>query len=61
MIKLQNSGRGTEKGIPTMILASATIDNLYCVTGFSMASSIVFTEIGGRGVDFLDEDLNYKF
>uniref|UniRef100_A0A914Y635 Cation/H+ exchanger domain-containing protein n=1 Tax=Panagrolaimus superbus TaxID=310955 RepID=A0A914Y635_9BILA len=34
MIKLQNEDRGTSKGIPTVILASATLDNLFCITCF---------------------------
>uniref|UniRef100_A0A914P207 Cation/H+ exchanger domain-containing protein n=1 Tax=Panagrolaimus davidi TaxID=227884 RepID=A0A914P207_9BILA len=34
MIKLQNEDRGTIKGVPTVILASATLDNLFCITCF---------------------------
>lgn len=34
MIRLQKEERGTDKGIPTVVLASATIDNLYCITVF---------------------------
>ncbi|KAH7697050.1 Protein F41E7.2, partial [Aphelenchoides avenae] len=41
MIHLQERGRGTTKGIPTMILASASIDNIFCITAFSVASAIV--------------------
>ncbi|KAI6170845.1 Na-H-Exchanger domain-containing protein [Aphelenchoides bicaudatus] len=35
MLQLQNSGLGTNKGIPTTILAAATIDNIYGVTAFN--------------------------
>uniref|UniRef100_A0AC35FNV5 Cation/H+ exchanger domain-containing protein n=1 Tax=Panagrolaimus sp. PS1159 TaxID=55785 RepID=A0AC35FNV5_9BILA len=34
MIRLQKEERGTDKGIPTVILASATIDNLFSITCF---------------------------
>ena len=34
MIRLQKEERGTDKGIPTVILTSTTIDNLYCITVF---------------------------
>ncbi|KAE9554643.1 hypothetical protein FO519_002130 [Halicephalobus sp. NKZ332] len=37
MIRLQKEERGTDKGIPTVILTSATIDNLYCITVFYIA------------------------
>ncbi|KAI1725660.1 sodium/hydrogen exchanger family domain-containing protein [Ditylenchus destructor] len=40
---VENEGRGVEKGIPTVALASASIDNIYCVTAFSISMSIVFT------------------
>ncbi|KAI1732159.1 sodium/hydrogen exchanger family domain-containing protein [Ditylenchus destructor] len=43
MIQLQNEGRGVDKGIPTVALASASIDNIYCITAFSISMSIVFT------------------
>lgn len=46
MCELQNEGRGVDKGIPTVILASASVDNIYCITGFSVAAAIVFS----RGV-----------
>ncbi|CAD5216667.1 unnamed protein product [Bursaphelenchus okinawaensis] len=50
MIKLQDQGRGTNKGIPTTILAAASIDNIYCITAFSIVSSVIFTK---------NEDLTY--
>ena len=48
MIQLQKEERGKEKGIPTVILASATIDNLHFITafyiilGFSSPGGILF-------------------
>ncbi|CAD5222794.1 unnamed protein product [Bursaphelenchus xylophilus] len=50
MIRLQAHGRGTEKGIPTMILAAASIDNIYCITAFSITAAVFF---GGTGNDDL--------
>lgn len=41
MIKLQHQHYGTKKGIPTIALASASIDNIFCITGFAITHSIV--------------------
>uniref|UniRef100_A0A914CJ89 Cation/H+ exchanger domain-containing protein n=1 Tax=Acrobeloides nanus TaxID=290746 RepID=A0A914CJ89_9BILA len=46
MIQLQEKGLGTYKGIPTIILASASIDNLYCITAFYFMADMVFMEHG---------------
>lgn len=43
MIRLQKEERGTDKGIPTVILAGATIDNLYCITVFYIVLATVLT------------------
>ncbi|KAI6233846.1 hypothetical protein M3Y99_00877000 [Aphelenchoides fujianensis] len=50
MIRLQEQGHGIDKGIPTMILAAASIDNIYCITAFSIVASVIFTQ---------NEDLGY--
>ena len=57
MIKLQEKGLGTYKGIPTIILASASIDNLYCITAFYFMADMVFME-HGRCKDYLIETGN---
>lgn len=44
IIRLQHKGYGTDKGIPTMILASVGVDNIYCITAFTIFSS--FTQNG---------------
>ncbi|KAF7636267.1 Na_H_Exchanger domain-containing protein [Meloidogyne graminicola] len=41
MIELQHKHKGTSKGIPTIVLASALIDNIFCITSFSIAYEIV--------------------
>ncbi|EYC22788.1 hypothetical protein Y032_0016g2947 [Ancylostoma ceylanicum] len=43
MLDLQSQGLGTRKGIPTLVLASATLDNIFCITAFSAATTIVFS------------------
>uniref|UniRef100_A0A914C478 Cation/H+ exchanger domain-containing protein n=1 Tax=Acrobeloides nanus TaxID=290746 RepID=A0A914C478_9BILA len=49
MINFQENDRGTDKGVPTMVLVASSVDNLYCVTAFYMASSIVFTTADDLG------------
>jgi NhaP-type Na+/H+ or K+/H+ antiporter len=46
IISLQEKGYGRDKGIPTTILASVSIDNIYCITAFTVVGSIVFTRNG---------------
>lgn len=49
LLDLQHKGYGVAKGIPTMILAAATFDDVLSITGFGATLSLVFanqTEIG---------------
>uniref|UniRef100_A0A0N4X205 Na_Ca_ex domain-containing protein n=1 Tax=Haemonchus placei TaxID=6290 RepID=A0A0N4X205_HAEPC len=43
MLDLQNRGLGSRKGIPTIVLASATLDNILCITAFSIVTTIAFS------------------
>ncbi|TMS37146.1 hypothetical protein L596_004140 [Steinernema carpocapsae] len=43
MIDIQNKRLGAEKGVPTVVLASASIDNLLSITAFSVAAAVIFT------------------
>ncbi|KAK5979404.1 hypothetical protein GCK32_000641 [Trichostrongylus colubriformis] len=43
MLDLQSQGLGTRKGIPTLALATATLDNIFCITVFSIITAIVFS------------------
>ncbi|CAJ0603128.1 unnamed protein product [Cylicocyclus nassatus] len=43
MLDLQSQGLGTRKGIPTLALGSAALDNVFCITAFSVASAIIFS------------------
>ena len=47
MIKLQNEDRGTRKGVPTVILASATLDNLFCITCFYILMATFLAKLDG--------------
>ncbi|CAK5080270.1 unnamed protein product [Meloidogyne enterolobii] len=46
MIELQHKHEGTSKGIPTIVLASALIDNIFCISAFSIAYEIVSASKG---------------
>ncbi|XP_054166014.1 sodium/hydrogen exchanger 9B2-like [Oppia nitens] len=42
MIVLQEEQLGTNKGIPTLLMASASVDNVVAITGFGVCLSFVF-------------------
>lgn len=44
LVNLQDRQYGVEKGIPTMLLAAGGLDNVLCVTGFSVFMGIIFSE-----------------
>ncbi len=46
LLDLQLRGYGTAKGIPTMVLAAASFDDVISITGFGICLSLVF---GGQG------------
>lgn len=46
LLDLQMRRYGTAQGIPTMMLAAASFDNIICITGFGICLSLVFS---GRG------------
>lgn len=47
MLEFELKGRGTDKGIPTAILTSLSIDNIYCITGYTILSSTIFYQNNG--------------
>ncbi|KAI6177842.1 hypothetical protein M3Y97_00951400 [Aphelenchoides bicaudatus] len=53
IIRLQEKGYGTDKGIPTTILASVSIDNIYCITAFTIVGSVVFGVNGKKLIEIL--------
>ncbi|CAG2170379.1 unnamed protein product [Oppiella nova] len=42
MIALQERCEGTDKGIPTLLMASASVDNVMAITGFGVCVGLVF-------------------
>ncbi len=50
LLDLQDKGYGVEKGIPTMVLAAATFDDVVSITGFGAALSLVFADQGAATV-----------
>jgi NhaP-type Na+/H+ or K+/H+ antiporter len=43
MLKLQEKRLGVDKGIPTLVIAAASIDDIMAITGFSICLGQVFT------------------
>lgn len=43
LLELQSRGFGVAKGIPTMILAAASFDDVLAITGFGLSVSLLFT------------------
>lgn len=50
LLDLQHKGYGVAKGIPTMILAAATFDDVLSITGFGATLSLVFADQSEVGV-----------
>lgn len=43
MLHLQEKGYGIEKGIPTLLIAASSLDDILAITGFNACFSIVFS------------------
>lgn len=43
MLLLQENGYGIKKGIPTLLMAASSLDDIIAITGFSTCLSIVFS------------------
>ncbi|XP_077999046.1 sodium/hydrogen exchanger 9B2-like isoform X2 [Glandiceps talaboti] len=43
MLNLQEKGYGMDKGIPTLVIAAASVDDVLAITGFSVALGITFS------------------
>ncbi|XP_067591565.1 sodium/hydrogen exchanger 9B1-like isoform X6 [Pseudorca crassidens] len=46
MLRLQEKGYGFEKGIPTLLIAASSLDDIVAISGFSTCLSIVFSSGG---------------
>lgn len=43
MLLLQENGYGVEKGIPTLLVAASSMDDVVAITGFNTFLSMVFS------------------
>ncbi|KAI4905858.1 hypothetical protein NFI96_021769 [Prochilodus magdalenae] len=43
MLKMQKDGYGSEQGVPTLLMAAGSFDDILCITGFTTCLSIAFT------------------
>jgi solute carrier family 9B (sodium/hydrogen exchanger), member 1/2 len=43
LLSLQIRGYGTNKGIPTLVIAASSIDDIVAITGFGVVLSIAFS------------------
>jgi hypothetical protein len=43
LFSLQDRGYGKSKGIPTMVIAAATLDDIIAISAFSVVLSVIFT------------------
>lgn len=50
MLGLQEKGYGVAKGIPTMVLAASSFDDVISITGFGVTLSLIFAGRGEGGV-----------
>lgn len=50
LLDLQHRGFGVSKGIPTMVLAAATFDDVLSITGFGATLSLIFANDSGTSV-----------
>jgi len=50
LLDLQARGYGVRKGIPTMVLAAASFDDVVAITGFGSAIALIFASDGGSGL-----------
>ncbi len=44
MLRLEVAGWGVEKGIPTLIMAASSLDDVLAITGFGIAQAIAFAK-----------------
>ena len=44
LLKLAEEGYGVEAGIPTLVIAAASLDDVLAITGFSVMLGLTFAE-----------------
>lgn len=53
LLTLSDAGYGLDKGIPTLVIAAATIDDVFNITGFGVLLGIVFSQGTEKLSEFL--------
>lgn len=43
LLQLQNEGYGVSKGIPTLVMAAASVDDVLAISGFTIFLGITFS------------------
>lgn len=52
LLDLESRGYGVKKGIPSLIIAAASMDDVLAISAFALTSSLAFAELGlGGGSD----------
>jgi len=46
VLRLQDEGLGTDEGVPTLVLAAASVDDVLSISGFGIALGIAMTNAG---------------
>ena len=44
MLSLQEKGYGLDKGIPTLVIAAASVDDVLAISGFGIVLGMAFSE-----------------
>lgn len=44
LLSLRDRGYGLDKGIPTLVIAAASVDDVLAITGFGVVLGIAFAE-----------------
>ena len=48
LLNLQEQGYGLDKGIPTLVIAAASIDDVLAISGFGICLGITFASASGK-------------
>ena len=57
LLALSGKGYGLDKGIPTLVIAAASIDDVLAITGFGVLLSIAFSS----GMFYDDNNYNHYY
>lgn len=49
LLEIQTLGYGVSKGVPTLVIAAASLDDVLAISGFSILLGIIFRQAGDEG------------